>query len=186
MFCLMDVSGSMSEHMKDLAKRFYMLLYVFLTGATATSRSCSFATPIAPRKWTNRRSSRPGFGRNAGLERVAGDARDIARALPPGRLEYLCGAGVGRRQFLFGFRADGAFADRSDIAGHAIFRLSRSRAMPAAEVGDGSKSSLWSFMSACAPRAHRSPCARCAIEAKFSRCFTSCSARQRNRKEAAS
>jgi uncharacterized sporulation protein YeaH/YhbH (DUF444 family) len=31
MFCLMDVSGSMSEHMKDLAKRFYMLLYVFLS-----------------------------------------------------------------------------------------------------------------------------------------------------------
>jgi uncharacterized sporulation protein YeaH/YhbH (DUF444 family) len=30
MFCLMDVSGSMSEHMKDLAKRFYLLLYVFL------------------------------------------------------------------------------------------------------------------------------------------------------------
>jgi len=30
MFCLMDVSGSMSERMKDLAKRFYMLLYVFL------------------------------------------------------------------------------------------------------------------------------------------------------------
>jgi uncharacterized sporulation protein YeaH/YhbH (DUF444 family) len=30
MFCLMDVSGSMSEHMKDMAKRFYMLLYVFL------------------------------------------------------------------------------------------------------------------------------------------------------------
>ena len=30
MFCLMDVSGSMSEHMKDLAKRFYMLLYIFL------------------------------------------------------------------------------------------------------------------------------------------------------------
>jgi len=31
MFCLMDVSSSMSEHMKDLAKRFYMLLYIFLT-----------------------------------------------------------------------------------------------------------------------------------------------------------
>src|SRR6202012_5289854 len=30
MFCLMDVSGSMTEHMKDLAKLFYMLLYVFL------------------------------------------------------------------------------------------------------------------------------------------------------------
>jgi uncharacterized sporulation protein YeaH/YhbH (DUF444 family) len=31
MFAAMDVSGSMSEHMKDLAKRFYLLLYVFLT-----------------------------------------------------------------------------------------------------------------------------------------------------------
>lgn len=31
MFCLMDVSGSMTEHMKDLAKRFYKLLYLFLT-----------------------------------------------------------------------------------------------------------------------------------------------------------
>lgn len=31
MFCLMDVSGSMTEHMKDLAKRFYTLLYIFLT-----------------------------------------------------------------------------------------------------------------------------------------------------------
>jgi uncharacterized sporulation protein YeaH/YhbH (DUF444 family) len=30
MFCLMDVSGSMTEHMKDLAKRFYSLLYIFL------------------------------------------------------------------------------------------------------------------------------------------------------------
>ena len=30
MFCLMDVSGSMTEHMKDLAKRFFMLLYIFL------------------------------------------------------------------------------------------------------------------------------------------------------------
>ena len=30
MFCLMDVSGSMTEHMKDLAKRFFALLYVFL------------------------------------------------------------------------------------------------------------------------------------------------------------
>ncbi len=31
MFCLMDVSGSMTEHMKDLAKRFFILLYIFLT-----------------------------------------------------------------------------------------------------------------------------------------------------------
>ncbi|GGC45299.1 UPF0229 protein [Siccirubricoccus deserti] len=30
MFCLMDVSGSMTEDMKDLAKRFYTLLFIFL------------------------------------------------------------------------------------------------------------------------------------------------------------
>jgi len=31
MFCLMDVSGSMDENKKDLAKRFYTLLYLFLS-----------------------------------------------------------------------------------------------------------------------------------------------------------
>lgn len=30
-FCLMDVSGSMTEHMKDLAKRFFALLHIFLS-----------------------------------------------------------------------------------------------------------------------------------------------------------
>ena len=30
MFCVMDVSGSMDEQRKDLAKRFFMLLYLFL------------------------------------------------------------------------------------------------------------------------------------------------------------
>ena len=30
MFCLMDVSGSMDQSIKDLAKRFYLLLYMFL------------------------------------------------------------------------------------------------------------------------------------------------------------
>ncbi len=31
MFCLMDVSGSMDQATKDIAKRFYVLLYMFLT-----------------------------------------------------------------------------------------------------------------------------------------------------------
>ena len=31
MFCLMDVSGSMDRETKDIAKRFYILLYLFLT-----------------------------------------------------------------------------------------------------------------------------------------------------------
>lgn len=29
MFCLMDVSGSMDQATKDIAKRFYVLLYLF-------------------------------------------------------------------------------------------------------------------------------------------------------------
>jgi uncharacterized protein len=52
MFCLMDVSGSMSEHMKDLAKRFYMLLYVFLTRRYRPSRSSSFVIPTGRKKST--------------------------------------------------------------------------------------------------------------------------------------
>src|SRR5690606_20358501 len=31
MFCVMDVSGSMGPEEKDMAKRFFMLLYLFLT-----------------------------------------------------------------------------------------------------------------------------------------------------------
>ena len=31
MFCVMDVSGSMDQEKKDIAKRFFMLLYLFLT-----------------------------------------------------------------------------------------------------------------------------------------------------------
>jgi len=41
MFCIMDVSGSMGEKEKDIAKRFFMLLYMFLTtyGASRTRRT---------------------------------------------------------------------------------------------------------------------------------------------------
>ncbi|MDD4880227.1 MAG: YeaH/YhbH family protein [Gallionellaceae bacterium] len=35
MFCLMDVSGSMDEDRKNIAKRFFMLLYLFLTKSYA-------------------------------------------------------------------------------------------------------------------------------------------------------
>lgn len=31
MFCLMDVSGSMDQPTRDMAKRFYILLYLFLS-----------------------------------------------------------------------------------------------------------------------------------------------------------
>ena len=35
MFCLMDVSGSMDQHRKDIAKRFFLLLYLFLSKSYA-------------------------------------------------------------------------------------------------------------------------------------------------------
>ena len=54
MFCLMDVSGSMNEHMKDLAKRFYSLLYLFSTAVTSMWMSCSSATRTKRRRWTSR------------------------------------------------------------------------------------------------------------------------------------
>ena len=38
MFCLMDVSGSMDQATKDMAKRFYILLYLFLSRTYKTSR----------------------------------------------------------------------------------------------------------------------------------------------------
>jgi hypothetical protein len=57
MFCLMDVSGSMGEREKDLAKRFYMLLHLFLKRATSASTSFSSAIPTMRRKSTSRNSS---------------------------------------------------------------------------------------------------------------------------------
>ena len=50
MFCLMDVSGSMTEHMKDLAKRFYIAaVHLFLEALLqAMSKSSSSGIPTRP------------------------------------------------------------------------------------------------------------------------------------------
>ena len=69
MFCLMDVSGSMDEHMKDLAKRFYSLLYLFLNRRYRMSRWSSSAIRTRPRRWTRKPSSTA--------------ARPAARSSPP-------------------------------------------------------------------------------------------------------
>jgi len=97
MFCLMDVSGSMTEHMKDLAKRFYMLLYIFLT-----------------RQYRR-------------VEIVFIRHTDLARPLPGLGLEHLCGTGIGWRQRLFRQCDDGCADDERDPARLSVFRLSRSR-----------------------------------------------------------
>jgi len=82
MFCLMDVSGSMSEHMKDLAKRFYMLLYVFLTRRYRHVEIVFIGTPTGPRGGRGNLLPQPRFGRHDGLQRARGDAPDRQSALP--------------------------------------------------------------------------------------------------------
>jgi uncharacterized sporulation protein YeaH/YhbH (DUF444 family) len=39
MFCIMDVSGSMDQARKNLAKRFFILLYLFLQAQLRQDRS---------------------------------------------------------------------------------------------------------------------------------------------------
>ena len=82
MFCLMDVSGSMSEHMKDLAKRFYMLLYVFLTRRyrhveIVFIRHTDRAEEVDEETFFHG----PASGGTLVSSALAGDARDRARAL---------------------------------------------------------------------------------------------------------
>ncbi len=59
MFCLMDVSGSMDQATKEMAKRFYILLYLFLSRTYKTSRWSISATIPRPRRWTSMSSSTP-------------------------------------------------------------------------------------------------------------------------------
>ncbi len=147
MFCLMDVSGSMTEHMKDLAKRFYMLLYVFLKRRYRHVEIVFIRH--TDRAEEGRRAdvlSRASFRRHAGVQCVTGNARYRAVAVPPGGLEHLRRAGVGRRQFLL---ADGEVA--SQLLTEMILPVTQFFAY--LEVGPGerpvlrnaSSSSLWTL-----------------------------------------
>ena len=103
MFCLMDVSGSMSEHMKDLAKRFYMLLYVFLTRRyrhveIVFIRHTDRAEEIDENTFFHGPAS-GGTLVSSALQAMhdAGDARYCQVAVSSGGLEYLRRPGVRRR-----------------------------------------------------------------------------------------
>ena len=102
MFCLMDVSGSMSEHMKDLAKRFYMLLYVFLKRRYKPRRDRVHPS-YRPRRGGGRRDILPRSGAGGTLVSSALQAMDeiVRCALSPGGLEHLRRPGLRRRQLLF-------------------------------------------------------------------------------------
>jgi len=69
MFCLMDVSGSMTAHMKDLAKRFFMLLHVFLTRRYTRVELVFIRHTDKPRRSTRKRFP---LGRNRRHSGVVG------------------------------------------------------------------------------------------------------------------
>ena len=72
MFCLMDVSASMDEDKKDLAKRFFTLLYLFLTRKYTRGR----ARVRPPHRRRARRSTR----RRSSTIRAVGRHRRVVRA----------------------------------------------------------------------------------------------------------
>ena len=83
MFCLMDVSGSMDEARKDLAKRFFILLYLFLTRHyekidVVFIRHHTQAQEVDEENFFHATRDR----RHRGLERAGADGRDHPRALP--------------------------------------------------------------------------------------------------------
>ena len=128
MFCLMDVSGSMSEHMKDLAKRFYMLLYVFLTRRyrhveIVFIRHTDRAEEVDEDTFFHGPAS-GGTMVSSALQAM----HDIVRSrFRPVGLEHLRRPGLRRRQFDFGQRRHRPASDRDDPPGKPVLCLSRSR-----------------------------------------------------------
>ena len=113
MFCLMDVSGSMTEDMKDLAKRFYTLLYLFLKRRykhveLVFIRHTHEAKEVDEETFFHSRET-GGTVVSTALEEM----RKVVEArYPPGRLEHLRRAGLRRRQHRRRQRADRAAAAR--------------------------------------------------------------------------
>ena len=137
-------SGSMSEHMKDLAKRFYMLLYIFLTRRyrhveIVFIRHTDRAEEVDEQTFFHS----PATGGTVVSSAFEAMRRIVEARYPPGGLEHLRRAGFGRRQFLWRRRDDGAAAARRHPAGHAnISPISKSATRTSRGDG-GSNSSLW-------------------------------------------
>ena len=101
MFCLMDVSGSMGEREKDLAKRFFILLHLFLKRRYEQSRHRLHPPHSSrPRKSTSRPSS---TARETGGTVVSTALEEMQKViegtLSARGVEHLRGPGVRRRQF---------------------------------------------------------------------------------------
>ena len=127
MFCLMDVSASMDEDKKDLAKRFFTLLYLFLTRKYGEVdlifiRHTDDAEEVDEDTFFH--DTRSGGTVVYSALELADKIR--ARALRE-RLERLCGAGLRRRRLRRRPGAQRAVPPRAAAAGHALLHLPRAR-----------------------------------------------------------
>ena len=164
MFCLMDVSGSMTEHMKDLAKRFYVLLYIFLKRrykhvdvvfirhthqAQEVDEDTFFHSPETGGTWCRPRSRRCSGSSTSATART---------------VEHLRRAGVGRRQHRLRQRQDRGAADRQRSCRSASTTpISRSAAIPSTSrpASSAATPTLWqTYTAICARPARRWRCAR--------------------------
>ncbi len=130
MFCLMDVSGSMSETMKDLAKRFFLLLYVFLERRYRKVEIVFIRhTETAEEVDEQTFFTDPRTGSTVVSTALVEMLRIQRARYPVRQLEHLCGAGVGRRQFRRRQPACRRFAGERHPAAGAALRLYRGRAL---------------------------------------------------------
>ncbi len=100
MFCLMDVSGSMTERMKDLAKQFFLLLHVFLERRykrvdLVFIRHAEVAEEVDEDTFFHD----PRTGGTVVSSALIELLRVQRERYPSDSLEHLRGAGLGRRQF---------------------------------------------------------------------------------------
>jgi hypothetical protein len=99
MFCLMDVSGSMDEARKDLAKRFFILLYLFLTRHYEKIDLVFIRHHTQAQEVTSRTSSTPRETGGTVVSSALVLMEEIIRArYPSRRVEHLRRAGQRRRQ----------------------------------------------------------------------------------------
>lgn len=93
MFCVSDVSGSMTQDIKDTAKRFFFLLYLLLKKTTNILKWCSFVTIRKHRRWMKKTFfyARETDGVSSALNLMG----DILMNAIPQWVEYLCRTGIG-------------------------------------------------------------------------------------------
>ena len=181
MFCLMDASASMTEPLKDLAKRFFMLLHVFLSRYyrevhIVFIRHTSTAAEVDEETFFRSTDT----GGTVISTRARRDAEGGARALFAVRLEHLRGAGLRRRQLPRRHAALPGAARRGDSAALPVFRLHRDHARRALQR-HGGDARLARLLRRSPGAARTSPCAAWRRRRTSSRCSTTCSRRTASR-----